>query len=305
MRLRTSAGVKVVAVYGNCGAREHTLYFPVMPARTAVAFELKVEATASAGALALFQCAVLWTDTENRRIIRVFTFSLPTSDAQPAVRASVDEAAVAAFFIKKYAPFRGDSRTAAEGLRTAFAAMRAGGASYQSLYHFVHSALGSTIIRDAAPFGIDWKIAEALRVRALSVFECLLYLYPRMLIVDFEEPTPLPLVGESFQAGYVVVVHTYTRVFVWANPEIQAGLAVAYFGATEMPQEVPQLTTPQNERLRQVITDCYRLSGTYLPVEIIAAGSPREAVFKDLLVDMSTESGSDLPSFLKQATSFY
>jgi hypothetical protein len=221
------------------------------------------------------------------------------------VRASVDEAVAAAFLVKKHAPFRGDSRKAAEGLRAAFAAMRGGGASYRSLYHLMHSALGSTIVRDAAPLGIDWKIAEALRVRALSVFETLLYLYPRMLVVDAEgEPSPLPLVGESFRAGYVVVMHTSTHVLVWANPEIPAEVARAYFGGADA-AELPTLPTPENERLRQVVDDCYRLSGTYLPVEVIAAGGPREAVFKDLLVDMSTESGSDLASFLSQATSFF
>jgi hypothetical protein len=127
-----------------------------------------------------------------------------------------------------------------------------------------------------------------------------------MLVVDVDgEPTPLPLVGESFQAGYVVGVHTYSRVFVWANPQIAAETAIAYFGATELPPEIPQLRTPQNQKLHQVITDCYQLSRTYLPVEVIPAGSQREDVFRDVLVDISTEPGSDLAHFLSHVTSFY
>jgi hypothetical protein len=306
MRMRASMGVKPGGVFAICGIREHALFFPVMTHRSSVAFEIQVTTETALPPVALFQCAMLWTDSERRRKIRVFTFSVPTTDQPLLVRAAVNEAAVTALWVNRFAPTNGDIRGMAEGFRKAFSAMVSGGHPYKSLYHLAHGYLASAVLRPSAPYGLDWEIAEAFRVRGLSVFDSILLSYPRFIVVDSsDDPEPAPLVGESFQLGFIVVVHSSNRIFVWANPQTPLETKLAYFGAEELPPEIPQIETAENRRLNAVISKCYELSGAYLPTEIIPAESPREAVFRELLVDISTEGGTDLPGFLRQMPTFY
>jgi hypothetical protein len=91
-------------------------------------------------------------------------------------------------------------------------------------------------------------------------------------------------------------------VFVWINPECSEELVRAFFGAPEIPAEVPQTGTAENTKLNKLIDECCAWSRRYLPVEIIPPRSPREAVFADVLVDASAESGSDLNVFLSEIT---
>jgi hypothetical protein len=46
----------------------------------------------------------------------------------------------------------------------------------------VHGALASAVLRPGGPAGVDWCIAEALRVRAMSVFNFVLLACPRMVV---------------------------------------------------------------------------------------------------------------------------
>jgi hypothetical protein len=96
----------------------------------------------------------------------------------------------------------------------------------------------------------------------------------------------------------VVLVHSFDLIYVWVNPEAPPTIIWAFFGSDTLPREVPQLDTRENVRLNEVITECYAMSGRYLPVEVIPPGDPREAIFGDILVDVSVASGGDLASFI-------
>jgi hypothetical protein len=140
----------------------------------------------------------------------------------------------------------------------------------------------------------------------MPLFDCILFAYPRMIVVDSAaDPAPVPLIRESFGLGFIVVVHLYDRVFVWANPQTPSEVLRAYFGGDEVRTELPQIETLGNKKLHKVIGECYRLIGASLPTEVIPGGRSRDAVFADLLVDVSTEGGTDLNGFLRQFTSPY
>jgi hypothetical protein len=298
MKLRSSPGINVVGVLGGCTLRDYALCFPVMPCRHGIGFELGVEGDLRA-TVAVFQCAVLWTDAAKRRIVRVMTFVLPTSDRPGMVRGSLDEAAAAAFLLKKSASLTGDVGAAQGMVRKQLAQMAKD--DFVSIYHLVHSLLGARFMR-GAEVPVDDRFAEAVPLRSMSVTGCLLFLYPRMFAVDVDCGTTLPLCGESFGTGGIMLVHAVDGVYVWVGRDVNADTLSAYFGGQEVPSEVPRVQTEENERLHKLIAECWAISGKWLPVEIIPAGDQKEAVFRELLVDGRTEGGGDLDAFVSQMT---
>jgi hypothetical protein len=303
VRLRSSAGLKPASISGSYTLRDQTLFIPILSARAAIAFEIKVEADIKAPA-AFFQVAVLWTDLRLGRLIRVLTFALPTTDKPALVRASVDEAAFAAFLTKRISIATTEPQHGTDYARKTLTGMSSGGWRYQSLYHLVHGLLVSPLLRmPVASF--ERRIADLAAARSMCLVDCLLLLYPRMFAVDAgEQPAVLPLVGDSFTCGTIFLVHTLAAIHIWIRAEVNPQVLRAFFGRETVPQEVPQIQTPENQKLNQLINDCYALSGKYLPVDIIPAGDPREEVFRDILVDMRTDEGGDLKAFISQMTTF-
>jgi hypothetical protein len=300
IRLRLSTGLMVVAVSGSCTLRDSTLFIPILPVRCALGFEVKVEAEFK-GSSALFQTAILWTDANLRRVIRVMTYALPTTEAPGCVRAAVDEGVLAAFLMKRITAFVSDPQPASDFVRHTLTAMSVGGARYQSLYHLLHSLFGSPLLRPQS----ESRIAELIAARSMSLVDCLLYLYPRMFALDAQQNYgPLPLVGESFQYGSIVLAHTVTRIYVWVSTNAAPDLLVKFFGGQTVPADVPQTGTPENQRLNELIAACWAFSRKYLPVEIIPGGDARENVFRDILVDLRTDGGTDLKAFIAQIATF-
>jgi hypothetical protein len=300
IRLRLSTGLKVVAVSGSCTLRESILFIPILPARSALGFDVKVEAEFK-GPAALFQAAILWTDSNLRRLIRVITHALPTTDVPGSVRAAVNEAAVAAFLMKRITAFVADPRPASDLVRHTLTAMSVGGARYQSLYHLLHSLLGSPLMRAQS----ELRIAELILVRSMSLVDCLLYLYPRMFALDAQQYSgPLPLVGDSFQYGSIFLAHTVRRIYIWVRSDAAPDLLMKFFGDQTVPADVPLTGTPENQRLNELVAACQAFSRKYLPVEIIPGGDTRESVFREILVDLRTDGGADLKAFIAQIATF-
>jgi hypothetical protein len=134
----------------------------------------------------------------------------------------------------------------------------------------------------------------------MPIVDALLIMYPRLIVVDSADgPLEAPLVAESFGLGLVFVVHAQFRVFVWVNPALSPEGIKAYFGSERIGEDLPVIETQENATLQNVILGCYQLSERYLPVEIIPPGSERESIIGELLVSMSTQSGTDLEGFIR------
>jgi hypothetical protein len=301
MKLRSTTGIHLLSVSANCAIREWIIYVPVLSAEHSLAFEFCVDETIAPQNI-MFQCATLFTNSAGVRTIRVMNFALPAATSLAQI--SVDEAAVAAFLTKRCAGLivKQGVKGAADMIKTTLYVMTARAHRLLSLYHLVHSLLCSPLLRPNHLDGTDGRFAEFVNARAMTLDNSLLYLYPRMFAVDATEMVPLPLVPTSFGEGCITVVHTYARVFVWINRECPEELARGFFGTTEIPAEVPQTGTAENTKLNKLIDECCAWSRRYLPVEIIPPGSPREAIFAEVLVDASAESGSDLNVFLSEIT---
>jgi hypothetical protein len=190
----------------------------------------------------------------------------------------------------------------AKAIRGRFGAI-VGGLKYCSIYHLVHGLLASEIFRGKNMRGDPRLLDILIRARGMSVMDSLLFMYPRLFIADREKRL-MPLGSESFREGYVVVVHTMRRIFIWINPDGMQASCQAFFGTSELPNELVNFESEANARLQEIVSECRMLSGKYLPLEFIPPGSRRESVFTDILVDIAAGTGTDLKNFLLEFAPF-
>ncbi|OHT07564.1 Sec23/Sec24 trunk domain containing protein [Tritrichomonas foetus] len=308
MRLRCSNNIRVINTYSNCTIRDETAFYPVMSAHNAVTFEVQVTGDVRDKS-ALFQCAVIWTNNKCERLIRIFTFAVPTTNQASLIKSTIDEAACATFYLKRAAVrvLQNGAAEASDYLRKSIASLSAGGHRCESMYHLAHAMLASKLLKQHNNIreNIDDRVENIIQVRSMSMTNALLYLYPQMIAAD-QSSDPLPLETGSFGKGSCFVVHTINQILIWISPNISQDYLQNVFGvssADQLPTSLPTIETPQSKQLHEIINGCYLLSGKYLPIEIIPPGSPRESVFSELLVDVIPVKGSNLAAFIAEMTS--
>jgi protein transport protein SEC24 len=296
VKLRCTTGIKLAYVSANVIVRDQTVMASALDANCGLGFELAIEAVELKVQSVVFQAAVLWSDAAGRRLIRIMTFALPVTNQPAVVKASVDEAAVAVYLLKHTASLvlQRPVPEAVAILNRRFAALTSG-AKYSSLYHLAHGLLSAPLLRTS--LADEARVMEAALARAASLVNGLLYLCPRVFVVDSGRGV-CAASADAFTRGYVLLVHAWNRIYVWVNQETPRELLLGFFGDEVVPAEIPQIQTEMNQRMNEIVADCYALSGRYLPVEVIPPGDPRVSVLGELLVDSSLASGADLSGFL-------
>ena len=301
MRLRASNGIVVKNAIGNLVLSQETVFFPIMQGQSTVTFDLDINGEVSPAG-ALLQLAILWTNSQRQRMIRIFTFRLPICSDPRTIATGVDEAALATILLKYTASnlLRGGPTEAAGDIKKRISTMVSKGTPLVSLPYIMHSLLSSDIVKVPAPRGPDGRMATIIAIRACNVIETLLKLYPRFFSI--EDPTQmLPLSQASFNNGTVFFFHTHKRVYIWANSNANPELLQDLFGTsdvTDLPVNVPQTGTPLNNTLNEIINECYNISGRYLPTEIISFNSPRQSIIPLLLFDDNTSCGANANTFI-------
>jgi hypothetical protein len=193
------------------------------------------------------------------------------------VCAGVDEATLAAFIAKKSAPVGCDVSMCMENIRKTVDKLA--NRHCRALLQFANGWIKSPALQ-AAP-GSDIQLAEAIAVQSMDIVCCLLYQYPRIIVIN-EDDTNME---ESFR---VVVVHMYRKLVVWVDSQATEE-RVRAFVSEKSGREA-------TGRLNQVIMDCYRLSRKHLPVEVIFGGTEQAATFRE----MSRRFGDDIDGFIQQ-----
>lgn len=308
LRLRTTPGCNMVRPHTNCTLRSGDLIsFPVIAREDAIAFELTAKEQGITSQTIIFQLAMVYTNNEGSRMIRVFTIETPVSKDIPTICSSVDEATLTTMMCRRAGTtlLQQGPIPAVESIRKEIQAMvNQRALNFCSIYHLMHAMLSNVSFRSRHPFGVDGRMSQIIMLRAISITNLLLYLYPRMFSVDTE--TVLPLTSSSFGQGTVFLFHTVDKVYIWVSAAADKSFlanALGCQGLEDLPTAFPPPTTTPNQnsaeylKLQNLISNCYELSGKYLPVEVIGQGSPREAVFSEIIVDDSTVSGSNLSSW--------
>ncbi|OHT11430.1 Sec23/Sec24 trunk domain containing protein [Tritrichomonas foetus] len=305
LRLRTSPGIKLVRPHTNCTLKSGDLVsFPVIAREDAIVFELTVEKEIT-HAQALFQLALVHSTSQGERRIRVFTFTSPLSRDPAAVISSVDEATLASIIAR-----RTMTGILASGPVEALAQLRKDltqmysvrNPNFKSLLYIVHGLMSNLVLRPVHPLGVDGRMSTIIKLRAISLIDLLLYLYPRMYAIDTSN-SPLPLSYSSFGLGCCFVFHTVDRIYIWVNNGATPEYLMGAFGVNaieQVPLELPTLNTPENQAIQALIQDCCTLSGRYLPNEVMIQGSPREYIINEIVTDDSKVSGITLTELMNE-----
>lgn len=318
LRLRITNGVKVSRMYGNFIVEKRDLIlFPVLIRDKSISFELKVDGDLKNTPQVLFQLALLWTNIEGRRMIRIFNFSLPTSNDPLAIRSTIDEGVLATLLTKRCV-----HSILGKGREPTYQLLRNDMSSYvshslqiYSMFHLSHAISLSQILALPCTNGVDGRMETSIWVRSANITEILLYLYPRMFALDSTVENspyqtysaisnsfvgPLPLSHESFGYGNFFMFHTNDKIYFWISKSVQPSFLAAVFGVQsfeEIPNEMPNIQTEANQNLQKVLSECWSLSGKYLPNEIIKQEDPRELVISRFLID--SVPNNDIKSWVK------
>jgi len=304
LRLRCTDGIKMSRPQGTFSIQNRDLLsIPVLDPKHSVFFELTVEKTLTAP-FALFQLALLWTTSEQKRMIRVFTFTQSLTSSIASIRSSIDEGSLSALLTKKCVIecLTSGPIISLQNLKKEVSKLSCIGAPFVSLYHLSHAIACSDILKQVHPLGVDGRVASLVNFRASSIIDTILAIYPRLFALDTHKG-PLPLLNESFSEGYVLMVHMQNSIFIWVNQSTPIEYINALFGVSDImavPSSLPVIQTDENAYVQSMINDCWTLSGCYLPVEIILQGSPKEALFSDILVDSSSTTHSGLGVWLAE-----
>jgi hypothetical protein len=292
-RMRVGLGLKLGRPFANCLiSPDKTISLCAVGRTSGIAFEFAVE-TPIAREDVVVQLVYLFTDSERRRVLRVFTFGARVSSESRAVLASVDDGAVAALMVRKAAvAILTSGPVAAIGpFKTDVQNLLTCGARFAALYHFMHALLSHDIFHPK--LGYDWLMAQMIEIRSHRIVDSLLMMYPRMLCIDAGSVV-VPLTASSFGIGNCFLVHRHSCVIVWIGANAASDWLQDAFGVSslvEVPPQVPSLGTQANTDLNAAIQECWALSGRYLPVTVIPQGDPREGIFKQILVEDSMLAG--------------
>lgn len=282
MRLRLGGPVEVLKTYGNFIIEHGGLVaFPILRADQALAFELRVRERINRPYFVV-QAALLYTDDERRRILRVMTFRQAFTEDPQRLRESLDEAAAAAFFVKRvtYEVLRSGPDAGRAAIRAAAAALKGFGA----FAHFAHAFYGAVIVAELPRQALDRRIEAIVWARSAPMIETLLALYPRIAALD-SRVEAIPADANAFMYGRVLLFHTIGALWIWIGEEANQDYIRSAFGARPFAAEIPVIESEANEYVNEKVEECRTLSGTYLPVVFVAQGDPQDGFFARLLVD--------------------
>lgn len=307
LRMRCTAGVKISKLHGNFLVQNKDLInFPVLMPESAISIELTVESELKNVSECLFQLALLWTSLEGVRMIRIFNFSLPVVSDVKTIRSSIDEGALATFFAKRvvHSVLSSGKESAMKLIHRDMFNIISHSISVRSMFHLSHAISLSQLISVPCDFGVDGRMCVSVFTRAANVVEMMLYLYPRMFALDSTivdsvynkyagiSPNflgPLPLAAESFGYGSVFLFHTNTKIYIWVSKAADPSFLNGVFGCSsiqDLPTEIPSdIQTPENQKIQLLLNECWKLSGKYIPNEVIPQEDPREYVISRFLVD--------------------
>ena len=309
LRLRCSEGIKLLRPQGTFSIQHKDLIsFPILNPHNATGFELSVEQPLNYKN-AYFQLAMLWTTKEMTRMIRVFTFSLPVSTDVNAVKQHIDEGAILCYLTKRAVL---DNLTvgplnALSNFKKEVSKLITRSVPFESFQYLSHALAVSPLLSSRPPNGVDGRMATIITCRQSSIVNLCLMIYPRFFAID-TNAGPLALTSASFAQGGVFLVHMIDKIIIWVSEGATQEYLMNVFGCTsirDLPDQLPQLETPEAQRLQELINESMNISARYLPVEIIPQGDSREVIFSDILIDDDSQTRASLAKWMSEVRNFH
>ena len=257
MKLRCSSGIVADKVIGNVTNSNDLLYFPIFSSTSAIAFSLCVWKPITQ---ALFQAALLWSNGPDERYIRIFNFSIPVTNDLTLLGESVDEACLSSYILKVAATnllnIGGDQskQLLLRHIKEIFNSI----SNLRSFPFFMYSLLTRSFLEDNRTINTDQKMATIINVRAMSVAESLLFLYPKL--VNVEEKTILSLKTKNIERG-IFCLQEVDDIVVWGYPK-------------EKGEEARKMFTDEGKPtgdLLLIVKEMMEFTGRYLNIKFLSS----------------------------------
>jgi protein transport protein SEC24 len=332
MRIRVSKGWKITKFYGHVFLRgADLLVVPNCHTDQTFAIGVDIDENVSPDDVFCVQSALLYTNSDGERRIRVNTWAAPTTQNFPDILGSIDVQATT-FMLTQGAMEHSLTANLPDGrnqLQTRCQQIvQSGNAvpnleALQFLPLYILGMLKSPAFRATNEVSADARIAAWTRLQSLAVSQVSAYFYPRMLALHnlppdsglqadggVSMPPMLNLTSESMTQDGVYLIENGEVMFVWLGRAVDAGFVNAAFGsesfeAIENANAELVLGTrgdPLSEKIGAVLGQIRSERPVpYMQLHVIRQGEPQEPrFFAWLIEDRTTGLQSTYTEFLQR-----
>lgn len=340
MRLRCTRGLSIHTFHGNFFVRSTDLLsLPNVNPDAGFGMQVSIEESLSELQNVCFQAALLYTSSKGERRIRVHTLCLPIATNLSEILNAADQYCIIGL-LAKMAVDRSiessltDAREAfinvVADILSAFKLTQNAGPSgcllspksLRLVPLFILALLKSVAFRTGQSTRLDDRVFAMCQMKCLPLSLLLQSIYPDLYPVHNleqqahmdsgdENPTIVPpqrlhLSSEKIDSHGVYVLDNGTMIFIYVGHNINPSLCQALFGVphfTALPQdmyELPELTTPENERLREFVFLLQSEKAYDACIQIIRDDSQNRVKFLEHLIEDKNEAGTSYYEFLQR-----
>lgn len=333
MRVRVSRGWKITKFYGHLFIRGHDLLvIPNCHADQTFAISFDMEENVTPDPVIYVQSALLYTNSEGERRIRVNTWAGVTSQNFNDIVNSVDVQATTAMLSQialdhslqtNLADGRNRLQSACQQIVQA-SNMAPQAENLQFLPLYIMGMLKSQAFRGTNDISADLRTAIWMRLETMNVPQLAAYFYPRMMALHNAPdscgvpdehgrvtlPDMLNLTSESMAQDGIYLLEDGDLILMWVGRAVNPGLLQSLFGAPSFEQVDPSQAEevvgtrgdPHSNKvgniLRQVRAE---RSVPFMQLKIIRCGDPLEArFFASLIEDRTIGLQSTYTEFLQR-----
>jgi len=265
------------------------------------------------------QSALLYTNSEGERRIRVHTYAMCTSQNHQEILASVDPQACATLLAMgtiddaqktTFAETRTKLHNRCQQIATAAQGV-AGTESLQALPMYIMGMLKSIAFRATNDVPADLRLAHWMRLETLNVIQQSVYFYPRMLGLhnmgpdcgaqdadgNVIMPDQLNLTAESMTQDGAYLLEDGDSMFLWLGRAANAPWLNATFGVQSVEQLNPETAEamlgstgdPTGLKVKAVLEAVRQQRDLpFMKLQVVRQGDPTEARFFASLIEDRT-----------------
>lgn len=323
LRFRMSRGWKITQYFGNLFLRgQDLLVVPNCHADQTFAIAIDMEDNVTPDPVCCVQAALLYTNSDGERRIRVHTWGSLTTPNYNEIAASVDVQATATMLAHQsvdhslkttLAEGRKKIQNQAQQVVQTSNTMPNAPEAFQFMPLYFMGMLKCAGFGSNVDVNADMRTFVWSRLSALSVSQMAAYFYPRMVALHnlsgdagqadengiVTMPDMLNLTSESMSMDGVYLIEDGESMWMWMGGNVDAGFLQAHFGCNAVGELDPlnaeyQLqalaaSSPAAQRVWNVISQVrMERMQPYLHLQVVRQGDPQEAKFFALLIEDRT-----------------
>lgn len=338
MRIRCTRGLSIHTFHGNFFVRSTDLLsLPNVNPDAGFAMQIAIEDNLTDSNTVCFQAAVLYTSSKGERRIRVHTLSLPIVSILSDVLGGADQQAIIGL-LAKMAVDRSLSSSISDAkealinacidLLNSFKLTLSSGQTSGTLMApisaklvplYVLGLLKHIAFRTGVSTKLDERVYAMEQMKTIPLNNLLTYIYPNLYPIhnlndqnslnedDIVVPQPplLQLSSEKIDRHGAYLLDTLDHMYIYIGKAISDTfcinvLGVANFNAIPYDMvQLPELQTPESQRMRNFIHWLTLQRSFYSPIIIIREDSKNRQCFLQYMVDDRTESVFSYYEFLQ------